>query len=411
MSDMFLSNFIGSFLGGSETYSLISGLFKKAMGETAYDTEFTVPALDAVETLINFAQSDVPDAVKYLLGDHTDEEKQKKAINFSYQLAKAFGYATGIPLENALKDLFKGIIPAIKDLQDWKKTGELNLWLHQSGKLDNAKTAANYKDWTNLGKKGSVYFYWEKMWKEISNDKTQPNASTLSKMLMRDSSLSADDKAQLYRMLYGEDTVNEGSVVYHPVTESQIKDAQKNNLPIPKHGNVAVDFTDASRYAASTELSDTMYDGFMELVADGVSDDFALVSFKQYAAQKKQGEGANDRFHEWLFTTVSDPHERAVIDMHVIGNTNSVNGDIGYKDGKLYRDYSTQAWYDLSAINGQKQYNYAKELTKTGMSDSAAIALVKQMKDVKKADSEQYLKGLTEAQKKIIYEYKGWKWK
>ena len=399
----------GSFMYVGELYDFVHGIVSGITeGDSGYEQSFALPAAEALSTLIGFFRDKDWQYFKYMQGDHTDHEKWLKTKSFINELMTVASYATGLPLQNASKTILNGWLPLGQDIADAIKTGEFIPYLNQSGKLDSDNTAANYKEWTNEGKKGSVYLYWEKKWKEISNDKKQPNASTLSKMLMRDSSLSADDKAQLYRMLYGEDTVNEGSVVYHPVTESQIKDAQKNKLPIPKHGNVAVDFTDASRYVASTELSDTMYDGFMELVADGVSDDLALVSFKQYAAQKKQGEGANDRFHDWLFTTVSDPHERAVIDMHVIGNTNSVKGDIGYKDGEMSRDYSTKAWYDMSAK--PKQYKYAKELASNGLTDDKAIALIQQFKDVKKDDSAQYLKGLTEAQKKIIYEYKGWKW-
>ena len=209
MGDMFLSNAVGSFLGGSEVYSLLSGFYKKATDQTAYDTEFTVPALDAAETLINFAQSDVPSVVKYLTGDHTDEEKRKKAITFSFSLAKAFGYATGIPLENALKDVFKGIIPAWNDHKDWLKTGEFpQWWLHQSGKLDKAKTAANYKEWTNEGFKGSTYFYWENKMKDVSGGREGRIP------LILESDLTNEQKAMLLRMFDTSGAMSEGTVVF-----------------------------------------------------------------------------------------------------------------------------------------------------------------------------------------------------
>ena len=220
LGDSFLSNLVGSFLGGSEVYSAISGLYKTATGETAYDTEFTVPALDAIETIINFAQSDIPNAVKYLSGDHTDDEKKKKLLNVSMQLAKVAGYATGMPLENAVKDVFKGIIPAVQDVMDWKKTGELNPWLHQSGKLDSKKSSTNYKEWTKLGYKGSTYFYWEKKMKDVfgGRDGRIP--------LLEESDLTNEQKAKLMELFDTSGATSKGTVVYN------------------KKGEVIVDFAD-----------------------------------------------------------------------------------------------------------------------------------------------------------------------
>ena len=388
----------GSFMYVGEIYDFVNGIVSGFTDNDTYDQSFALPASEAISEIIKFCKDAIPFMLNINAVDengkpkYDDHQKWLKTKTFINGLMTAASYATGLPLQNASKTILNGWLPLGQDIADAIKTGEFIPYLNQSGKLDSSKTAANYKEWTNDGKKGSVYLYWENKWKEISNDKKQPNAATLAESLMRDSSLSADDKAQLYRMLYGSNTTSKGGIVY---TES---------------GNVAVDFTDNNTYLASTSLSDAKYEGYNEMVADGIPEDLALVSYRQYAEQQKQGEGANDRFHEWLFNTVSDPHQRAVIDMHIIGNTNSVKGDIGYKDGELWRDYSTPEWYELSAINGRRQYTYAKQLTATGMTDKNAIALVKQMKDVKKADSDQYLAGLTEAQKKIIYEYKKWKW-
>ena len=144
-----------------------------------------------------------------MTGDHTDEEKKKKLITVSTELAKVAGYATGLPLENAVKDLFKGINPALQDIVDWKKTGELNPWLHQSGKLDSKKTAANYKEWTKLGYKGSVYFYWEKKMKDVSGGREGRIP------LLQESDLTNEQKAKLLELFDTSGATSEGTVVYN----------------------------------------------------------------------------------------------------------------------------------------------------------------------------------------------------
>ena len=173
LGDSFLANFFGSFLGGSEAYGLISGIFKNAAGMKTYDQEFSVPTLDALETIANFVQGDLPNAIGYLMGDHTSEEKKKKFINVSTNLAKVIGYATGLPLENLIKDFTKGWIPMLNDHLDWYKTHEMPLYLHQSGKLDSAKESARYASWTDLGGNSKDYFRYENDIKAIdgSEDK------------------------------------------------------------------------------------------------------------------------------------------------------------------------------------------------------------------------------------------------
>ena len=132
----------------------------------------------------------------------------KKAKTFSFALAKAFGYATGIPLENVLKDVFKGIIPAIEDHKEWLKTGEFTPWLHQSGKLDKQKTAANYKEWTNEGFKGSTYFYWEDKMKDVTGGRKNRIP------LLLESDLTNEQKAMILRMVDTSGATSEGTVVY-----------------------------------------------------------------------------------------------------------------------------------------------------------------------------------------------------
>ena len=418
MSDMFLSNFIGSFLGGSETYSLISGLFKKAMGETAYDTEFTVPALDAVETLINFAQSDVPDAVKYLLGDHTDEEKQKKAINFSYQLAKAFGYATGIPLENALKDLFKGIIPAIKDLQDWKKTGELIPFLHQSGKLDAKKTSERYKEWINSGRKGSEFFYWDNKMKGVTKRDDRID------MLVGED-IQNEEKAMLVAMFDTSGAYAEGTKVFRSNGKEYYDFA--NAEPISSIESTLNEIAEASEMptaeptATPNPLPEAKQEGVQQAVSQGVPEQTAFDAFLAYQNMGKNhddGYSRNDDFREWLFKNVSDPHQRAVLEYQVIGQASKVEGSVTYREsGTVYRDYTNEAWFKLSEHNlakdgTNKRYEAGKQLEKTGLSVDKTVAIYDGLKDLtKKAEWKEYLKaqGLTDEQITIFLWSRGWK--
>lgn len=421
MSDMFLSNFIGSFLGGSETYSLFSGLFKKAMGETAYDTEFTVPALDAVETLINFAQSDVPSTIKYLLGDHTDEEKQKKAINFSYQLAKAFGYATGIPLENALKDVFKGIIPAIEDISDAIKTGELNPWLHQSGKLDKKTTNANYKEWTNNGFKGSEYFYWENILSAYGKREEKIP-------ILIEADLPNEKKAMLLRMMDKSGATSEGTVVYKSNGDVLIDFAnpteKQQALPMPtaETEETAAPTTTPTATPKPTEnpLTDARQDGVREAVAKGVPEQTAFDAFLAYqnmGKNKSDDYSRNDDFRAWLFANVDSPEQRAILEYQVIGTASRVEGSITYREsGTVYRDYTNESWFKLSEHNlakdgTNKRYEAGKRLEKTGLSVDNTVAIYDALAAyTKKSEWTEYLKkqGLTDEQINIFLWSRGW---
>jgi hypothetical protein len=426
MGDMFLSNFIGSFLGGSETYSLFSGLFKKAMGETAYDTEFTVPALDAVETLINFAQSDVPDAIKYLLGDHTDEEKQKKAINFSYQLAKAFGYATGIPLENALKDVFKGIIPAIEDIRDAVNTGELIPWLHQSGKLDKAKTAANYKAWTKAGYSGRDYFYWEKQLNGVSGGRDGRIP------ILLDSDLTNEQKALMMQMFDTADGYADGTVFYNKKGEAIIDFTapSEKQQALPKPNAEPSEAPNAEPTAEPTPkptenpLSEAKQEGVQAAVKLGVPEQTAFDAFLAYQNMGKNkdesdGYSRNDEFREWLFKNVDSPEQMAVLEYQVIGQASSVKGAITYRDsGVVYRDYTNASWFKLSEHNlskdgTNKRYEAGKQLEKTGLKVDKTVAIYDGLKELtKKAEWIDYLKkqNLDDDQIRIFLWSRGWKY-
>lgn len=196
LGDTFLGNFVGSFLGGTEAYETISDIFKVAKGKYVYgDNEFSIPAIDAVETLLSFVKSDLPGFVKYMTsGEHTADERLARFESFGMKLAKAAGYALGLPFENALKDFTKGWIPAIQDIADAAKTGELNLWLHQSGRLDNKKTAERYKTWIAAGHKGSEFFEWDKKLTSVSGGRSGRIRAVLT------SNLSDEDKVLLMQM-------------------------------------------------------------------------------------------------------------------------------------------------------------------------------------------------------------------
>lgn len=208
MGDTFLSNFLGSFLGGTEFYETVSNMYKKANGQTTYDTEFSVPALDAIETIMSFGQSGIPNFVNYITGDHTDEEKLNKLKSFSMEMAKVAGYATGLPLENAVKDVFKGFIPAYKDIRDWKKTGELIPYLWQSGKLDSKKTRERYESWIDSGHKGSAFFAIDKLLKGVGKRDDR------AEILREQANLTPEDMALLMEMYDTSNGYAEGTGFY-----------------------------------------------------------------------------------------------------------------------------------------------------------------------------------------------------
>jgi hypothetical protein len=354
MGDQFLGNMFGSFLGGSEAWDAASTLYKRATGGDAYDTEFTVPALDALESIIGFMNKDSVEFVKYMTGDHTSDEKLSRFKSWSFKLAKAGGYATGLPIENIAKTFVKGWIPALQDIADATKTGELNLWLHQSGKLDSAKTARNYKEWTAAGKNGSVLLYWDKKFKEVTTRETRAEA------LWGDTSLTPEDKATLLRMFGDNDETNDGAVVYKA------------------NGDVAVDFSslDAYRVSVLSSTSDAKYQGYKNAVTQGVPSDLASTAFIKYA--ELHGKGQNEKFKEWLKMVEKNPETRALVEWCVIGNS--------------------------------KRYDYGKQLIAAGMKSNDAYTLLEEIANVKKNDIKPYIKGLTEDQIKIIYEMKDWKY-
>lgn len=361
MGDMFLSNAVGSFLGGSEVYELVSAWYKKVTYGTTYDTEFTVPALEAAEFILNYLREELPDTVLYLKSkDHSLDEKLEKAKTSGAKLVRAAGYATGIPFENAYKDLFKGIIPAIEDHKDWLKTGEFpQWWLHQSGKLDKEKTAANYKEWTNEGKKGSTYLYWENALKDVSTTEEK------AEKLFEDLTLTSEEKATLLRMFTGNSrypTMSEGTVVYN------------------SSGEVIADFSNLDAFRVS-QLSDAKYAGYQKAVEMGVPSDYASTAFVKFTEYRKDGAGYNQKFREWMKMVGATPEQRAKLEVCVIGD-----------DGT------------------KKRYDVGQDLIKTGMNANDAYLLIENMRDTKKDDSEKYLSKVTEKQKKLIYEWKGWKY-
>lgn len=327
----------GSFMYVGEIYDFVSGVVGGIVdGDSGYETSFALPAAESLSTIIQFFKEKNWQYFEYISGDHTDNEKWLKTRSFVNTLMTVASYATGLPLANASKTILNGTVPLVQDIVESTKTGELNLYLHQSGKLDSAKTAENYKEWTNLGKKGSVYLAWKNRFKEDTSDGLAHRAE----LLFEDRELPADEKAILLRM--------SNSTKDNPLTS-------KDGVVYKADGTVAVDFTTIDRYRASTMLSDKQYEGFLNLVDMGVAEDVASTAFIQYNAQKKKGSGANDRFRDWLFTTVKNPEDRAKVDMAVVGNTVRVDGTIGYKEnGELYADYSSKEMFDLYT-NGKKQ--------------------------------------------------------
>jgi hypothetical protein len=327
----------GSFMYVGEIYDFVNGVVGGLVdGDSGYETSFALPAAESLSTIIKFFKDEGWQYFKDMSGDLTDHEKWLKSRSFINALMTAASYATGLPLANASKTILNGIVPLVQDIVESTKTGELNLYLHQSGKLDSAKTAANYKEWTNLGKKGSVYLAWENRFKEDTSNGLAHRAE----LLFEDRELTADEKAILLRMA--------NTTKDNPLTS-------KDGVVYKDDGTVVVDFTTLARYRASTMLSDKQYEGFLNLVDMGVAEDVASTAFIQYNVQKKQGSGANDRFRDWLFKTIKNPEDRAKVDMAVVGNTVRVEGTIGYKEnGEVYADYSTKEMFDIYT-SGKKQ--------------------------------------------------------
>ena len=417
MGDMFLSNAIGSFLGGSEVYNLVSTLYKKSVGDTTYDSEFTVPALDAAETIINTVGK-LPDVFKYLTGDHTLDEKLNKMKTFGFDLAKAAGYATGIPLENALKDLFKGIIPAIKDHADWYKTGEFpKWWLHQSGKLDAKKTSERYTEWVNLGKSGREFLYIDNKLKGVTSRDGRID-------VLAGEDIPAEDKARIMVMYDNNGAFCAGSQVFNakgklivdfanveppsPIETTLDEIAEASAMPTAE--------PTAEPTATPNPLSKAKQEGVQQAVAQGVPEQTANDAFITYQ-NIGQVEGRDEEFREWLFKNVSDPHQRAVLDYQVIGRAAKVEGAVTYKDnGTVYRDYTNANWYKLSnrkasSDGTNKRYDAAKKLEQTGLTVDKTVAIYDKLDELtKKAEWTEYLKaqGLTDEQIHLFLWSRGW---
>jgi hypothetical protein len=168
---------------------------------------------------------------EYMRGDHTDHEKWLKTKSFVNELMTVASYATGLPLQNASKTILNGTVPLVQDIVESTKTGELNLYLHQSGKLDKKTTNANYKEWTNNGFKGSEYFYWENVLSQYGErDEKIP--------ILLDSDLPGEKKAMLLRMMDKSGATSEGTKVFKSNGDLLIDFANPTEmqqaLPMPK---------------------------------------------------------------------------------------------------------------------------------------------------------------------------------
>ena len=420
MGDMFLSNLCGSFLFGSEVYDTISAWFK----DDAYDTEFTVPALEAAEFILNYVRKELPNTVKYLTSSkNTVEDKLAKAKSSGMKLVKAAGYATGIPFENAYKDLMNGIIPMIKDIQDWAKTGELNLWLHQSGKLDSKKTSERYTEWVNSGRKGSEYFYYENKMKGVSKRDDRiailaaediPNEEKAMLAAMFDTSGAYAEGTQLFR--------SNGNLYYDFADAKPASPVEQTLEDIAEATAEPTAAPTAEPTATPVPLSDKKMEGVQEAVKKGVPEELAVDAFLAYQDIGKQSKyeddwSRNDQFREWLFRNVDDPNQRAILEYQVVGQATRVEGAVTYRaTGTVYRDFTNEAWYELSGWNlasdgTNKRYEAGKLLEQTGMSVDKTVEIYRGLADyTKKAEWTNYMReqGLTDEQINIILWSRGW---
>ena len=410
MGDQFLGNIFGSFLGGSELWDIISTAFKRATNANAYDTEFTVPSLDAIETIIGFFNKDSVSFVQYMSGNHTAEEKIARLKSFSFKVAKAAGYLTGFPFENIAKTIVKGWIPALQDIKDYADTGELIPWLHQSGKLDKAKTAANYKEWTKAGFSGRDYFYYEKMMSDVKGGRE----GRIPVLLQSD--LTNEQKAMLMRMFDTSGATSDGTKVYAKngdlVIDFAAPTEKQQALPMPSAEPSAEPTATptAEPTATPNPLSEAKQEGVRQAVAKGVDEKTANEAFLHY--QDLYGtKGRDEEFRSWLFENVKSPENRAVLEYHVLGRASSVEGAVTYRqDGSVYRDYTNESWYTLST-NKSKRYEAGKRLEKTGLSVEKTVEIYNGLADyTKKAEWKEYLKkqGLTDEQITIFLWSRGW---
>lgn len=426
MGDQFLGNIFGSFLGGSELWDIVSTMFKRATNANAYDTEFTVPSIDAIETIIGFFNKDSVSFVQYMSGDHTADEKITRLKNFSFKLAKAAGYLTGFPFENIAKTIVKGWIPALQDIYDATQTGELIPWLHQSGKLDSKKIAANYKAWTKAGYSGRDFFYWEKQLNGVSGGRDGRIP------ILLDSDLTNEQKALMMQMFDTADGYADGTVFYNKKGEAIIDftapSEKQQALPMPS-AEPSAEPTATPEPTPTPEptatpipLSEKKMEGVQEAVKKGVPEELAINAFLAYQDVGKQSDydddwSRNDQFREWLFRNVESPEQRAILEYQVVGQAASVEGAVTYRaTGTVYRDFTNEAWYELSGWNlakdgTNKRYDAGKKLEETGMPVEKTVEIYRGLADyTKKAEWTNYMReqGLTEEQIRIILWSRGW---
>lgn len=426
MGDQFLGNIFGSFLGGSEVWDIVSTAFKRATNANTYDTEFTVPSLDAIETIIGFFNKDSVSFVQYMSGDHTADEKITRLKNFSFKLAKAAGYLTGFPFENIAKTIVKGWIPALQDIYDATQTGELIPWLHQSGKLDSKKIAANYKAWTKAGYSGRDFFYWEKQLNGVSGGRDGRIP------ILLDSDLTNEQKALMMQMFDTADGYADGTVFYNKKGEAIIDFTapSEKQQALPKPNAEPSEAPNAEPTAEPTPkptenpLTEARQEGVQAAVKLGVPEQTAFDAFLAYQNMGKNkdesdGYSRNDEFREWLFKNVDDPHQKAVLEYQVIGQASSVKGAITYRDsGVVYRDYTNESWFKLSEHNlakdgTNKRYEAGKQLEKTGLKVDKTVTIYDGLKELtKKAEWIDYLKNqnLNDDQIRIFLWSRGWKY-
>ena len=421
VGDQFMSNILGSFLGGSEIWDIGSGLVKKSLGKSAYDTEFTIPALDALETIISFGKDEIPSFIRYMAGDASAYEKQHKAQAFTKKLAKAAGYVTGFPFENMVKDLFDGINPMIQDIVHGVDAGEFIPWLHNSGRLDKEKTNTLYKEWTRNGFKGSEFFYWTDKLQGVSGGREGRIP------VLMESDLTNEQKALLMRMMDTSGGYEQGTAFYNKKGELIVDFAnptEKQALPMPDVAPSAEPsaepVAEATPQPTENPLADARQDGVREAVAKGVPEQTAFDAFLAYqnmGKNKSDDYSRNDDFREWLFANVDSPEQRAVLEYQVIGTAKKVEGAVTYREsGVVFRDYTNESWFKLSEHNlakdgTNKRYEAGKRLEKTGLSVDKTVAIYDSLAEyTKKSEWTEYLKkqGLTDEQINIFLWSRGW---
>ena len=364
LRDEFFSSLAGSFLFGGQIYDIVSGAFSEAWNGN--DVSLSMPAADAYETIAGFVRDLISGDgyMEYMQSeDHTDFEKEQRTKKFIIRATTALSYLTGLPMQNAAKTIINGVIPAWKDHMDYIKTGEFpQLWLHQSGRLDKETTHRNYTEWTDMGKPGSVYLYWEDRLNKVEGGRSK-EAETL--MPVKD--LSPEEKALLLRM-HNKGTRNDGAIVYNDNDE------------------VVADFTNLDTFRAS-QLGDKKYQGFKKLVSLGISEEYAVMAFSKYTHLKEKGgtgedESATEKFREWIMQTFSDPKQRAIVEQCVLGKT-AQDGIVFTDSGKVTADYTSDDAYRASQL-GDAKYKYYKKALEYGMNGTDAVYAMEKYAEIDK---------------------------